>query len=241
MLDTLNKYKEITEAIVEHAKTEAPRECCGLVISFKGKPQYYPCKNIHPEYNNFLLDPSDYIAAETKGDVLAVVHSHVQHLAKFSSFDIASINKGNVPWILYSLQDNKFVEKYPEVTIESFLGREYMYGVQDCFTLVQDWYKAELNMDINYPKSRDPLDPTLGAGLYALFEEHGFVEIPLKELKYGDGVIMCNASSQPNHAGIYLGENVILHHPAGRLSCRTIFGGMWLKNTWKCVRPKVLV
>lgn len=231
-------FKEIYPYLVEHAKEVAPLECCALIVNFKGKLKYVKCTNIYHGLNNFIIKPEDYANAEDLGDIVAVAHSHVSQPARFSKVDLACLNKGNVPWVLYSILDDGILEKYPEHKIEDYLNREYVYAVQDCYSIVQDYYIQELEIDLGPPPKQDPLDPTKGAGLYKVYEEYGFYEIPMKDLQKGDCILMCNNSTEPNHAAIYLGDNVVLHHPAGRLSHRSIYGGYWMKNTWKCIRHK---
>jgi cell wall-associated NlpC family hydrolase len=48
------------------------------------------------------------------------------------------------------------------------------------------------------------------------------------------------ASSVPNHAAIYIGGDIILHHVYGRLSNRQIYGGYWRKHTTHHLRHKSL-
>jgi cell wall-associated NlpC family hydrolase len=43
--------------------------------------------------------------------------------------------------------------------------------------------------------------------------------------------LMQLSSSLPNHAAIYLGDQMILHHSQGRLSSRDVYGGYYWKNT----------
>jgi cell wall-associated NlpC family hydrolase len=229
-------YDEVKELIKEDALARSPIESCGIIVNFHGKLKYRSCKNNYPGLNNFILDPNDYAQAEDMGDILAIVHSHVTQGTIFSKNDEVCLNKGNVPWIVYSVALDDYAIKYPEHKIEDYLCRTYIYTVQDCYTLIQDYYKQEYGIVLKDNPNPDPEDISLGAGMYDLFDSYGFKEIPLQSLKKGDCIIMCNSSHKPNHAAIYLEGNVILHHPAGRLSCRDMLNGYWLKNTWKCVR-----
>ena len=55
---------------------------------------------------------------------------------------------------------------------------------------------------------------------------------------YADIILMNIESPVPNHAAIYLGENVILHHVTNRLSSRDVYkwGGYYHKMTAKVLR-----
>ena len=44
------------------------------------------------------------------------------------------------------------------------------------------------------------------------------------------------ASPVPNHAAVYLGDGLILHHLQGRLSSRDVYGGYWQKITTHILR-----
>ncbi|WP_346949336.1 NlpC/P60 family protein, partial [Dyella sp.] len=60
----------------------------------------------------------------------------------------------------------------------------------------------------------------------------GFVPVDAKDIRRGDLVLMQIRSRNlvPNHAGIYLGDGLMLHHMYGRLSSRDVLGGYWLEN-----------
>jgi cell wall-associated NlpC family hydrolase len=48
------------------------------------------------------------------------------------------------------------------------------------------------------------------------------------------------ASPVPNHAAVYLGDGLILHHLQGRLSSRDVYGGYWQKVTTHALRHPLL-
>lgn len=174
--------------------------------------------------------------------MLAIVHSHVTQDTKPSKVDLACMKKDTTPWIIYSVVLDHFELHIPSNIIPDYIGRDYIYGVQDCYSLIQDYYKQEYSIDIPNHPGQDPLDGSFGVGLYRQFSDFGFIEIPMSDLRKGDCIIMCSGKKgEPGHAAVYLEGNIILHHPAHRLSSRDIFGGYWLKNTWKCVRHKELI
>ena len=79
----------------EHAVTEQPIECCGLLVKDKGKLDYWPCKNISFKHavSNFVIDPNDWATCEDNVDeIIGIVHSHPEFNMDFSPQDIASCN-----------------------------------------------------------------------------------------------------------------------------------------------------
>ena len=59
--------------ILQHAKAETPRECCGLIAVVKGRRKYFPCQNIaETPDEHFVL--SGWEAVEDQGEVIAIVH-----------------------------------------------------------------------------------------------------------------------------------------------------------------------
>lgn len=73
--------------------------------------------------------------------------------------------------------------------------------------------------------------------------KEGFVEIAdQSNPQYGDMVIMQIGQGIEvwNHAGIYVGDNQILHHAFGKLSRRDIYSGWYQDHTKLIVRHKDL-
>ena len=63
-------------------------------------------------------------------------------------------------------------------------------------------------------------------------EGQGFKRLDSQEtLQIGDVILMQVGANVPNHAGIYLGEQQVLHHSPKRLSKRDLYDGYWLKHT----------
>jgi proteasome lid subunit RPN8/RPN11 len=223
---------------LEHALKDAPREACGLVVVIKGREQYWPCKNLAPAQDFFILDPDDYAAAEDAGDVIAVFHSHPQTPAQPSQADRMACEKSGLVWHICNPGTEMWCKIEPEGYQAPLIGREWVWGVSDCWTLVRDWYKEEMGLELPDWERPASLLEFHGAPMFErCFADAGFEDHGINEPEHGDLIFMqLNGSPGLNHVAVYVGEQRILHHLRGRLSSRDIWGGYYQKNTGLIVR-----
>jgi len=222
----------LMEKIQAHAAEESPKECCGLVAVVKGRRKYFPCKNlaVTPE-EHFALDPLDYAAVEDQGEIVAVVHSHPVTNHAPSQADRVACEQSGLPWHIINPNTGNWGYCKPEGFELPYVGREFVHGMVDCYSLCRDWYKREWGLELkNYSRCDQWWEN--GQNLYLdNFEKEGFRRIPVSELQRGDALLMQLSSPVPNHAAIYIGDQQVLHHIQGRLSSRDVYGGYYAKNT----------
>ena len=221
-----------------HAKDQNPKESVGLLLNIRGKQRYYPCNNIAiTDHQCFILDPEDYVKADNLGEITAVIHSHPMASPEPSQADKVSCEKSNLPWYIVSPQTGKWEYLEPTGYKAPLLGREWIWGVTDCWSLVVDWYKEEKGIILkDYERTMTPdeflFDP--------LFESYawrtGFRELrPDEPCEKGDVLLMSIMHPTLNHVAIFLG-NMVLHHLADRLSCKEPYSEWLLKCTGKRYR-----
>lgn len=223
---------KVKSAILAHAKQEFPRECCGVIVIFKGREKYIPCTNTSEEpLESFRIHEEDYAMAEDMfGEISKIVHSHPITNAHPSEPDLVSIEHSGIPWIIVNPVTEQFTETLPSGYKAPLIGRVFAFGVLDCFSLIRDYYKEELNIELKDGTRSDGFWER-GQDLYTeRFEEWGFRKIPLADIKPNDILIMTNGTSVPIHGAVYLGDGIMLHHVQGRLSSKEVFGGYWLHN-----------
>lgn len=234
-------------AIQAHAVAEYPRECCGLVVATADGEAYVPCRNLaETPSEHFRLPADDYAAAEDLGEVLAVVHSHPNAVATPSDADRTMCEASGLRWHIVSvgLEDSGVAAAADLQSIEPsgylapLVGRQFVHGVLDCYTLVRDFYAGELGVRLNQYERQDDWW-NKGQDLYSMERllAEGFQPIT-GELQRGDMILMQIRSTVPNHAGVYLGDGQMLHHMHGRLSERVPYGGMWAERTRYIVRHR---
>jgi len=233
----MNLTKELKDQIIEHGREEVPKECCGLIAVVKGRRRYFPCKNIAegPE-EHFIIDPNDYIRTEDKGEIIAVVHSHPSYSPKPSEADLVACESSELPWFIFNPENKEWDYCEPKGFELKYVGREFSHGIVDCYTLWKDFYERELGIKMNEYFRRDDWW-SRGENLYLdNYKREGMREISQDEIEYGDIILMHICSDVPNHAAIYIGDSIILHHVQGRLSSRDVYGGYYKKNTAKVIR-----
>jgi proteasome lid subunit RPN8/RPN11 len=228
----------ISQAIIDqaiaHANTSPKREICGVVTSYRRRNVYVPCKNIAEHNEHFVIDPADYAAAEDAGTVIAIVHSHVNVNPKPSQADLIGIERSKLPWLIVNIPVNSHTYTLPSGYVAPYVGREFVHGIVDCFSIWRDYYMRELGILMaDYER---PTDWWLkGLDLYEEnYRKEGFVEV--QDLKKHDIILMKVVSPVQNHAAVYLGDNIILHHVMGKISSKDVYGGWWRKITTKILR-----
>jgi cell wall-associated NlpC family hydrolase len=100
------------------------------------------------------------------------------------------------------------------------LGKPFQHGVQDCFTLVRDFYFDNYGIELtNYARPDNWWHQGLSLYRDAITPE-GFEVLPknVRLLRPGDGILMAILATEPNHAAIYIGNGKMIHHPFGKLS-----------------------
>lgn len=225
------------EDALKHALAEMPRESCGLVVVHSGREGYWPCKNIAEKQSQFIMDPEDYARAEDSGDILAVVHSHPNASARPSEADRVGCELSGLPWHIVSVPAGAWERFEPSGYKAPLIGRPFVHGVLDCYSLIRDWYRENRAVELpDFDRAEEWW--AKGGNLYIdHFSDAGFSPLGAGEvLAPGDVILMQMRSSVVNHAAIYLGHDVILHHLMNRLSCREIYGGYWAKNTRLVIR-----
>ena len=212
---------------LEHARKDAPHESCGLVAVYKGKEKYYPCNNIAEDLGDqFIIDPDDWIDIEDKAEIIAVVHSHPNHPSTASDADLASCEYLDLPFYIVTPETENWSYYEPSGYKKGLIGREWVWGVQDCWSLIEDWYKEKRQINLKHwdrPKSPKEFseNPLFESGLPLT----GFIELENTiDLKEGDVLLMdTTKTGNLDHVALYLGNQTILQHCVKRLSCRQLY------------------
>lgn len=229
-------------AVRQHAEAVYPRECCGVVIVRKGRERYVPCENVAATpFEHFVIKGQDFAAAEDQGEVVAIVHSHPDASADPSEADRVQCETHGLEWHIVSVREGvagEIVSFKPSGFRAPLVGRSFSHGILDCYTLVQDYYRQEVGIELPYFERRDGWWDIPGVSLYMdNFAACGFV--PVKgPLQVGDVILMQIRSLEPNHAAVYIGDGQILHHFMGRLSSRDVYDGYWQEHTRIAIRYK---
>lgn len=235
----MTAMSEIVDEIRAHAASCFPAESCGLVVIAHGKRTYRPCRNIAERNEHFVMHPEDFAAAEDAGTVEMVVHSHPNVVPQPSQADLVGCERSGVPWLIVNWPTGATYEFQPTGYKAPLIGRTFSHGVLDCLTLIQDYYRETLSIEL--PQyAREDLWWEKGQNLYLdLYKDCGFEMVD--EPRQHDVLLMQIGARVPNHGAIFLGDGTILHHLMHRLSSRDVYGGWYRKCTCNVLRHRSLV
>jgi len=218
------------EEIKKHFDTEYPREACGIIGIVKGKKKWFPCQNVAESDDDFVMSSEDWFKVKRQADILAIVHNHTNNDNTPSENDINNCNVLGIPYYIFSYPDLELNIVEPKENFNPLLGREYSFGVTDCFEAMRDWLASE---NIKIPAREVFEDDWWEKGIDYFTEEniknwnHVKVDTPQKN----DVLIFAVESGTiGNHCGVYLGNDVFFHHAVNRLSCRESLYPFWARH-----------
>jgi proteasome lid subunit RPN8/RPN11 len=228
-----------------HFAAAYPREAVGII----NDTGYVPLDNIS-------VDPTTSFEAHedswvTHAPIKAVLHSHVNRMAKPSEADMRAQISTAVPWAILLTDGASCGEPIwfgDQLEISPLFERPFMHGVHDCYSLVRDTFRmgkdrlatAEPGQRIlGWPYGPVTLiDGARDDGWWAndhddfyteSFARAGFVDLEIADrkrlpgLRIGDCFLYrLGLTQKVNHAGIYIGNNLILHHVDGYTSHRAL-------------------
>lgn len=108
-MEVVRVRQEVRDAIVAHAREEAPNECCGLLIGCDGAiVESVRARNLRRSPSRYLLDPATHVRTirrlrGTGRDVLGAYHSHPHTRPIPSETDRAEALYPDFVWVIVSL------------------------------------------------------------------------------------------------------------------------------------------
>lgn len=243
---------KIIAQATKHAREVFPEEACGIVA----RGTYVRSENMaadpahHEEGNDdcecrlcsFIISPK--IINKHLSTLEGIIHSHPNGPNWPSRSDMLSQMETDVPWMIIPLSEDR-VSK-PIIWgegIAPIIGREFIHGVADCYTLIRDVFALGKDALAEQGITGWPYEPiqleevarqqewwNKGESLYLdEYERIGFTRVNSSEARPGDVFLLPIRSSVPNHSGVLAGNDLIIHHLPERLSRREPFG-LWGSN-----------
>ena len=226
------------DAALKHAKEQDPRESVGVLIVIKGKEQYYPCNNLSTYSQQcFILDPEDYVKADALGEITAIVHSHPVTPPSPSQADKVSCEQSGLKWHIVNPKTETWGYCEPTGYKPPLIGRQWVWGVTDCWSLVRDYYKENKNIILrDWERPTTPEEFIKNPMFEKCAADTGFAELkPDDKLQNGDLLFMSILANGLNHVAVFI-DGDVLHHLADRLSTKEPYNQWLLKCTGKRYR-----
>lgn len=235
---------EIKAKVKEHALKENPSEACGYIcVNFLGEVTVLPCENMaRNKKGRFAIHPSKNKEAEKIGHIAAFYHSHASEFLdtasdKFSPEDLDAAYEACIPALLYVHPHDTWHFNVPSTYQPTdLLGRPFVWGVWDCYTLVRDYYKIHKGVQMGNYLPPENATTQSDFGYETKIKNENFHEIPLAEIQKDDVILLKIKSQFINHCLVYLGNNEFLHQPANKISSKGILDERYMKYIAKVMR-----
>ena len=208
--------QEQVDAIQVHTLACYPEEMCGGVT----KDSFIPFTNASEDkLKSFSITALELLQA---GELTAIIHSHCRDSRVPEVFDtrtpsladIIGQKESGLPWLIVCTEGISVTIplEFPRESSSDYIGRPFIWFVNDCYSLVQDYYKHELGIELpNHKANVDFCDLSISGHLFDDYiVEYGFEEwYNTETLENGNLLVLDYGGKSQNHLGIYHNGNVI--------------------------------
>tara|TARA_Y100000004_G_C8862084_1_gene389527 strand:- start:221 stop:964 length:744 start_codon:yes stop_codon:yes gene_type:complete len=222
--------EDIKNSIKSHALEKAPEECCGLIFDDGVKMNSFKCKNdAQNPLVNFSINPIDYLKCSYRGNIVATYHSHKNN-DMFSYLDKENSINHRLDYVMYNIKSNSFHHYDYKKNKIFYLNIPFQVGKNDCFTLVRNYMKENLSVELPeeviraYKKGSEKKDLQKSIDLIEKvsldYDERKFFKVKIEnksDLKEND-IVVLGLKGKPMHLGVFLGNGLILHHPRNKFA-----------------------
>lgn len=210
----------LTEEIKNHILQCYPNEACGIILF---NNVFVPCLNAHENPKEHFLIKAEQLALHI-GNIKYIIHSHTRSIKEPEIFDlrtptfadIKGQQESGIPWLIFGTEGTGVTEplQLPRKANNEYLQRPFIWYINDCYSLVQDYYFFEFNIKLENHRAKEDYKDIrkLNDIFLPYIEEYGFIKFPALNHKYqnGDLVLLDSGGFEKNHLGIYE-DGFILH------------------------------
>lgn len=242
--------EKLQDEFVKMAVAEYPNECGAVLVRFGKQVKLLPVDNIgKPSHLDLIVSQEQIDKLSAGGELVGFVHSHTNGNPEPSPVDKISCEKMGVPWHIFCLPLHTWTTYEPSGFVPPLVGREWVWGVMDCWSLVRDAYR-QFGIFLN-DYERGPLYYYEGESKrrfiwhkdgWDMFVENcqaeGFTEV--RDIQPYDWLLMKYRCTNINHGAILLPGGDILHHMLGARSKVEPWDSNYRKNTCMILRHNQL-
>lgn len=200
-----------TNLITKHTLTCYPNEMVGVLTA----DSFIPLTNIAKEpAKNFSIDPIAY--AKVIDKTIAIVHSHCRNVRDHTPYDLRTPSLADItnqkrskkPWLIVGTEGEIVTPalQFPRIPNSNYIGRSFIWYVNDCYNLVEDYYRYSMNIIL--PGKDISFDWTKLSNLSDAFtkyiSDYNFTDIyKVEDIRKGDLLLMDRNGVSASHLGIY--------------------------------------
>lgn len=211
--------EECLRAIELSCRSVFPKEACGIVDE---AGNWHECKNVAdtPE-DSFTIEAFKLGQLAATVGIKYIVHSHTKekvplHICTPSLADVQEQAKSQTPWLIVGCNGKGFMPpmSLPPEHNPIYEGRAYVYGLQDCGTLLWDFFHYEFGVELKVPVELSLVPRRLWANsVIQIGELNGFVmqDMQTCKLQRGDVLLVSLFGERRNHGVLYLGDGQVLN------------------------------